>query len=50
MYILPRWRQPRRRGDSVEIFAYSPPGKIGTISEQDHFFDRWKRRWWMHLV
>lgn len=50
VYILPRWRQPRLRRDMVEIFAYAPPVKVGTISEQDEFFDRWKRRWWMHLV
>jgi hypothetical protein len=49
VYILRSWRRPRTK-DLVEIFTYAPPGKVGTIAEQEQFFNSWTRRWWTHLL
>lgn len=47
VYILRWWCRPRTK-DLVELFTYAPPDKVGTIAEQEQFFDRWARRWWAH--
>lgn len=48
VYPLHRWRRPRSK-HLVEIFSYAPPAKVGSIAEQDHFFEEWKLRWWMRV-
>ncbi|MFD6444967.1 immunity 53 family protein [Promicromonospora sp. NPDC060204] len=48
VYLLHRWRKPRSR-HLVEIFSYAPPGKVGSVAEQDRFFEEWRRRWWMRI-
>jgi hypothetical protein len=49
VYLLHRWRSPRRR-DLVGIFSYAPPEKIGTIADQDRYFERWSRQWWARIL
>jgi hypothetical protein len=48
VYPLRRWRRPRTN-DLVEIFSYAPLSKVGTVAEQDRFYDEWTRRTWMHI-
>jgi hypothetical protein len=48
VYPLRRWRRPRTK-QLVEIFSYAPSSKVGTIAEQDRFFEEWKRRSWMRV-
>ena len=46
-YRLRTWRQSRFRRDLIDIFAPAPPNRIGSLAEQDAYFERWRRRWWM---
>ncbi|GAB3173704.1 hypothetical protein GCM10027059_45210 [Myceligenerans halotolerans] len=47
-YLLRAWRNPRTR-DLVDIFAPAPLNKVGTLAEQDAFYERWLERWWTRL-
>jgi hypothetical protein len=47
-YPLHRWRRPRTK-QLVEIFSYAPAGKVGTVAEQDRFYEEWKLRSWMRI-
>ncbi|WP_454857624.1 hypothetical protein [Promicromonospora soli] len=48
-YILRSWRAPRSR-DLVNILDRAPLRKIGTVSEQDLYFERWLKRTWTRIV
>jgi hypothetical protein len=48
-YILPSWRSPRSR-DLVNILDPAPLRKIGTVSEQARYFERWVRWSWARIL
>jgi hypothetical protein len=51
VYVLHMWR-PSTVRDLVPIFNYAPPGKIGSVEEQDAYWGRHvkNRKNWLHFI